>query len=170
MFIVTLLKIVFHATFNTWCLIYGLCQNCERIAKEFFALILFYFVVVFFWRHHVACRILAPRPAIKLVPWHWKCWILTTGLSGKSLRASFLFNIYSQIFCLCSRVKCHRKWFPFERSYLSVVVITKDDRNLIDGWKGPMKFVLWMDLEQHCVPTSRVSVLPTPTCCDLHFQ
>ena len=36
MFIVILLKILFHTTFNTWCPNCGFCLNCERISSLIF--------------------------------------------------------------------------------------------------------------------------------------
>ena len=120
------------------------------LSSIFHSLSLFFFFCSAMW----LAGILVPQSGTEPWPWQWKCWVLTTGPPGKSLWVPFLFNIYSQNFCLFSRVECHRKWFPFKRSYLSALVITKDDRNLIDGWKSPMKFVLSMDMEQGCVPTS----------------
>ena len=42
------------------------------------------FIPFFFWLHHSACRILAPRPGIEPGPPAWKPWVLTTGLPGNS--------------------------------------------------------------------------------------
>ena len=41
-------------------------------------------LLLFFWPHRVACRILVPWPGNEPGPWQWKHRVLTTGLSGNS--------------------------------------------------------------------------------------
>ena len=43
------------------------------------------YLFFFFWPHHEACGILAPRPGIKPVPLRWKLRVFTTGPSLKTI-------------------------------------------------------------------------------------
>lgn len=87
-----------------------------------------FFIYIYFWLCHAACRVLLPQPGMSLCPFQGKCGFLTTGLTKFPIsyffKSCYLFpvrlmywNSFSLILCVC---------FPIFHCNMSTSLIPSD--------------------------------------------
>ena len=110
-------------------------------------------VIVAFWPHHAACRILVSQPGTERRLWQWKHWVLTTRLPGNSLMPMFF---WSKLCSLCTIPNCLLYFLNIYRILAlrtclrSAWHIVDVQKYLLNEWMSHTKFLaLWSNGEHN---------------------